>query len=678
MALLLWQPFTNGTNNQGVSATFNTPVTSDMTEHASGKLGKCRYGCEIYHLSEDIIGNQWSIAMWIKSSSWSQYNQILFCKNSTSSDSCQIYYSIIGGNTYNLGINQGSSSASYSYTFATNTWYHLAATYDGTNYAMYLNGALVKSGTHTASKPSSLLNVGVGCRSTTAAGGSPTGQNNTYFNDVRFYDHVISAKEVKLLAQGLVVHYPLNDQYNASNLVYNGYGENGSDGWNGTTISTSDLPTADSNIKATFLGGYTDLFPINPKNTYALQCYMKVNGSSSGYIYPSLFPYDIDGKFIDHHRCGIGFNTSWQATLTQPLKYGDTVLYCSDLSAWSTANNNYYYHVAIFGYKDSKGNVYPDFEYTQDSPAFGTYSDKSKINKTNNTITLNSAYTGADRPAGTKICQATEGGTYYYPWGGLESSNLTSWTLKTTTISFANDSRLKYAHYLRWSTYNTKAYYAGIKITDSTWGTNTIYDASGNQNNGTITGITCSQNSARYKFSSFFYDYTRTLQTPLVLSTPTAITMAVWIKSSSTGRGSYQMPLNINSAAYEFSIDSSGKFRQGFYVNGARKVVTTSSKNVLDGLWHHLAATFDGNNIKRYVDGELIHTESVSGTLTTTSMLYVSTYGTDLTYGNVNMYENDIRVYATALSSDQVKQLYEVGASVANNGTVLAYEFMEG
>jgi hypothetical protein len=42
--------------------------------------------------------------------------------------------------------------------------------------------------------------------------------------------------------------------------------------------------------------------------------------------------------------------------------------------------------------------------YTADSPIFGTYSDKSNIDKTNNTITLKSAFTGEDRPAGTVIC----------------------------------------------------------------------------------------------------------------------------------------------------------------------------------------------------------------------------------------------------------------------------------
>lgn len=191
--------------------------------------------------------------------------------------------------------------------------------------------------------------------------------------------------------------------------------------------------------------------------------------------------------------------------MTQPLKKGDTVLYCSDLGTWSTATNNHYYFVAIFGYKDSKGNVYPDFEYTQDVPAFGTYSDKSKINKTNNTITLNSAYTGEDRPAGTKICQSTAGNTYFYPWGGLESSNLTSWTLKTATISFPSDARLRYAHYIRWSNYNDKAFYGGIKITDITWGSNVVYDTSGFGNNGTANGaFTVSSDTPRYNMSTCF------------------------------------------------------------------------------------------------------------------------------------------------------------------------------
>ena len=42
-------------------------------------------------------------------------------------------------------------------------------------------------------------------------------------NDFRIYDHCLSPKEVKEIAKGLVLHYPLNDRYieNTTNLFGN-------------------------------------------------------------------------------------------------------------------------------------------------------------------------------------------------------------------------------------------------------------------------------------------------------------------------------------------------------------------------------------------------------------------------------------------------------------------------
>ena len=209
---------------------------------------------------------------------------------------------------------------------------------------------------------------------------------------------------------------------------------------------------------------------------------------------------------------------------------------------------------------------------------------------------------------------------------------------------------------------------------------NIEYDLSGYKNNGTRTGtFTWTSDTPRYSASTYFEDYTRKLRAPLVF-TPTAITMAVWIKSSAIGRGSYHMPLNIDGEAYEFSISSRGNFRNGFFINGSRVVDTVNSKNILDGQWHHLCATYDGTTIKRYVDGISVTggDHAATGTLPGASMLYVGTYGTSESYGNNQMYESDIRIYATALSADDVKELYSVSASIDNVGNLYSAEVVEG
>lgn len=222
MSLLLWLPLNNEINNQGLLALPSFSFNGFIREEG-GKIGKyCYIDRAVTHFSEDFLDNKWTIACWVKSTGWSAYNDIILCKNENSSDLCQFYLSIINGTSFNLGINGGSNNGAggFNYTFSTNTWYHLAATYDGTKYAMYINGNKVKSGTCTTAKPDGLLNLGFGCRSANSDGTSTTGNNQKRLNDIRIYDHVLSMGEIKELSKGLIIHYPLDrGNFGCENLI---------------------------------------------------------------------------------------------------------------------------------------------------------------------------------------------------------------------------------------------------------------------------------------------------------------------------------------------------------------------------------------------------------------------------------------------------------------------------
>lgn len=226
MALLLWIPCTDGTDkNQGIK-NFPTPSYKSFGSNTSGKLGQCCYGTGlIYHMSDEILDNNWTIAMWVKASGWSQYNDVLFCKNAASSNASNFYFSIINGAQLNLGINGDSGSAGqYKYTFNNDVWYHVAATYDGAKWVMYINGNQMKTGNRTSTYLSNMNNLCIGNRSSNTAGTGFTGGSNKYFNDIRIYDHALSAKEIHILSQGLVMHYPLNREgFGVNNLIKNGH-----------------------------------------------------------------------------------------------------------------------------------------------------------------------------------------------------------------------------------------------------------------------------------------------------------------------------------------------------------------------------------------------------------------------------------------------------------------------
>ena len=219
----------------------------------------------------------------------------------------------------------------------------------------------------------------------------------------------------------------------------------------------------------------------------------------------------------------------------------------------------------------------------------------------------------------------------------------------------------------------------------SDYGAVGIQDCSGYNHNGTIYGsLSLSSSSARY--SSCLYipngntDY---IYTNEGVGNPTdAITLNIWFKSEnkSPGSGYHHMMNGLTSWVYiEMAVHQNGYLRCGLYINGTRYVANTSNTNLLDGNWHMLTMTYDGAQIKRYVDGVLRTeaTQNASGTIDRPNDRFVFGRGASTGYYCKEAYISDARIYATGLSAEDVKALYEVGAKVDNKQSFHTYELVE-
>lgn len=165
-----------------------------------------------------------------------------------------------------------------------------------------------------------------------------------------------------------------------------------------------------------------EYFPVNPDKNYLFSLYAK--STTTSYWYSFVNMYDVDKNTISNTH--VNFISGSTTTLSQDLKNGDTVVHLSSLNGWNTTTTATYQKGFIFwNYKNSGGYQYPVETYSR-NVFQNKYTDGTSVNKTSNTITLSSAWTGGIFSAGTSVSQCSDGSTYIY--GPLIYTSIpTSW-----------------------------------------------------------------------------------------------------------------------------------------------------------------------------------------------------------------------------------------------------------
>ena len=512
-------------------------------------------------------------------------------------------------------------------------------------------------------------------------------------NDVRFYDEALSPMQIKLISQGLVAHYLLNrNGLGVTNLLKNGFGELGTENWQNASNMFDDVPANHPEIYHNYKKVESSEFiPIYQNHEYKFSTWIKT-AVTSGSSYPSLCPYDVDKKFISYYNCADGFNLATMTTLTQELKKGDTKIYVNDLSGWNANSGHYYNYAALFGYKDSTGYTYPDGIYTRDLGFFGSgTSAKTNLDKTNNVITLNSAYTGENKPVGTKICASTAGSIYFYPLGAITYASITDWVYKEGTF-VNNDPRLAVAKYVRVFAYDN-CYQAGITLTDLTLLStedNIEYDVSGYCHNGTKYNITdYTSDTPRYSVATKFNGTNSYINIGRGGMVRDEITVNIWGYMDDWTKYNSRLISCTESGGWNFELASGGKIHFALGTGNTSNTYKSPTGYTLSELssgWHMFTGIYDGLTVKQYVDG--IFNSSNNAYTTKTPIYYHGSnsilIGAEATgsatsiggfYFNGNI--SDVRIYATALSESDIQSLYNNSAFLDSSGNIYATEYTE-
>ena len=214
--------------------------------------------------------------------------------------------------------------------------------------------------------------------------------------------------------------------------------------------------------------------------------------------------------------------------------------------------------------------------------------------------------------------------------------------------------------------------------------TTKIIDSSGYGNDGTVTGtLSTESDSDRYEISTHYSgsSYTDTVSGTFNWFDFSQCTLSAWIKptaSVSSWSGSIGVQHDQNASHKGFTItDYANNFRV-VTVNGSYTTID-SGKPLTVGEWHHCAAVLNGTNLKMYYDGAMVKESTVSwgSAAIATDMRFAT--GVDFPGSNemFNGNYSDVRMYCTALSAEDILDIYHTSANVDDLGNLHGFEFVE-
>ena len=587
MGLVVWLPLTKDLRQQGLS---DTTVTNNGATYSAtgGKLGGC-YSFNgssnyLYTTGQGYFGNNYSFSVWVYTTSTSA-TQTIGCIRTAVGSGFSLF--LIGGK---LRIDPGGNNVQWttSYTYPANTWFHLVVTYDGTTVKYYIDGEYKQS--YTATISSTYWGNTLSFGASQANGSSYGNYLNGRLNDIRLYDHCLSPMEVKELAKGLVLHYPLNRQ-----------------GWGQDNI-----------IPGTNLGTANWYWTMQAGNYTAAE-----ETTLSG----------VRGcKFTRGTTAQSGWSVIYYNNINESL-FKTSTAYKLSVDIYPSVNTNF-----VVSIRESNGtNVFANA-----TPAKAVVANK--WNHLEFDLT-----TVATLPSST-------GETIYFQ--SMDSSTGVSYIFRNLKLEEGSIAT-------PWcpNSSDTLATTMGLNGT-------TEYDCSGFCNNGTRTGtFSWTSDTPKYNVSTHISSTSSKIH---ISNFPTSgfgntYSFAWWGKRSSNSPmfWGFSDGIRLNGMHTGTLWNTGDSSDNPIYKPNTTTIITAPSVNV----WHHYVMTGNGSICKLYVDGELYGQAKTYKAISGTS-IYINGWDSSTSYCSDNTDISDFRIYATALSADDVKSLYQNSAYIDSSGNV--------
>jgi hypothetical protein len=141
-----------------------------------------------------------------------------------------------------------------------------------------------------------------------------------------------------------------------------------------------------------------------------------------------------------------------------------------------------------------------------------------------------------------------------------------------------------------------------------------------------------------------------------LLDLTTGMTLEAWVKPNSLSGWTNVIMKERGTTGLNYALyasDNTGQPPAGYVYRGS-DINAVGTTALAIGAWTHLATTYDGANLRLYVNGALVRTRAVTGTLANTANPL--RIGGDLPWGEYfNGLIDEVRVYSRALSLAEIQ-----------------------
>lgn len=576
MSLMVWLPLNGDLTNQGLLGPLTQ--TSAPSYTSNGKIGKALsaggVSMSAEQTSQVFNNNEVSICFWVYPNiDAGGTSGLLFGNNAMSAGNNRKFSIFLYPTVNDLHLSWQNDTADTTFQgsidtglFPSYTWTHLAVVYKNPNIYIYTNGNLIKTYTNKISNSSTFAY-------TTQV---INDKASRYINDLRVYNHALSAKEIKEISKGLILHYPLHGGEGGTNLF------KGNKEYYATSSGITEIGSS--------LTYDTSILPLN---------------SLIGKTVTFTFDYSVVGEKL---------NTS---------------------GGWS--KQRFGAHLTV-EYVDSAGATVTTY------PCTGHLHEGVTGEGTGRAV---QTYTFPTNWQSIKSFRISPG-----PQNQPSANNTATWYMKNFKVELGNVD-------------------TGYSVNPNTIGitANQAIDYSGYGYNGTVsTVLEYSADCVRYDSAANFASdkkiYTPTLPTSGLAN---SYTIAWWAKTSAISGKMF----------WGFSDGNKLNLYGGIYCNtgdgNSNPFVGASAPSL--NVWHHYAMVGNGSTVGLYVDGVLKGNATTYKPIAGTR-IYLNGWSSTTDY-DFNGLMNDFRIYATALSASDIKELYQIPISVDKSGNAFAMEFIE-